>query len=624
MPKLTGYLRALARSRRIPPGIIAIILLTLALSLTLPQAARAWPSAGNLQVARQEHTATLLQNGKVLVVGGWGSSSALASCELYDPTKKSDDPTTWSLTGKMAYDRTAHTATLLQNGKVLVVGGYDASNGVLNTAELYDPAAGTWSSAGTFTDARQRHTATLLPDGRVLVVGGTGSGGESLQSALLYTPDSGTGSWGSAGTLTTARGWHTAALMQNGTVLVAGGQSAPGTFTSTSQIYTPNAGAGTWSSESSFATARMRHTATVLTDGRMLLAGGEAGPNPLTYPTNAQIYSGGWGGSTTMPTGRELHTATLLPNGKLLLAGGYNGTWVASVDVYNGSSWESAGSLATPRMYHSATLLPNGKVLVAGGRNSSGVSIASCEFYDYAAGSWAAATNTLGYTVEHTLTLLPDGRVLRAGGNSGMLTDSDIYNPTTNSWSTAPAMGRERCRHTATLLTTGPNAGKVLVAGGDDYLGGSSYETLSTCELFDPVSNTWSPTGSMAAPRQLHQAVLLANGKVLVVGGSTSRSTSVGMTKTAEIYDPANGTWSPTGSLNVARYWYTNAGQMATLLPNGKVLVVGGIPDVVTSCELFDPTANNGVGAWSYTGNLNVSRNNNYPGLCRSKRWKST
>jgi hypothetical protein len=174
---------------------------------------------GSLGAGRYLHTATLLPNGKVLVAGGrtgFPSGTILASAEIYDPANGS-----WTTTASLGIARWIHTATLLQNGKVLVAGG-EGNSGYLASAELYDPASGTWTATASLAHARYSHTATLLPNGTVLVVGGSGGGGSILGSAELYDPASGI--WTATGSLHAPRGAHTATLLQNaGKVLVAGG-----------------------------------------------------------------------------------------------------------------------------------------------------------------------------------------------------------------------------------------------------------------------------------------------------------------------------------------------------------------------------------------------------------------
>jgi WD40 repeat protein len=208
--------------------IYAVLLVCLALgvlmafpSLSTPvQAATGtWTATGSLQTARDGHTATLLPNGRVLVAGGathGGPGGVLASAELYNPATGS-----WTATGSMLAARWFHTATLLANGRVLVVGGQDNNLHGQSTAELYDPATGTWTATGSMQSAHYRHTATLLPNGRVLVAGGADQTEVIMSTAELYDPA--TGSWTPTGSMHAAHYLHTATLLPNGLVLVAGG-----------------------------------------------------------------------------------------------------------------------------------------------------------------------------------------------------------------------------------------------------------------------------------------------------------------------------------------------------------------------------------------------------------------
>src|SRR5262249_10603431 len=127
-----------------------------------------WKATGALNVARFDHSATLLQNGKVLVVGGFGAGKMLSSCELFDPANG-----TWRVNGNLNTPRQRHTATLLTDGKILVVGGGEPIKGRYDgTTELYDPTSGKWTLTGSLKVGRIHHTATLLPNGQVLVAGG--------------------------------------------------------------------------------------------------------------------------------------------------------------------------------------------------------------------------------------------------------------------------------------------------------------------------------------------------------------------------------------------------------------------------------------------------------------------
>jgi len=452
----------------------------------------------------------------------------------------------------------------------------------------------TFNNTNNLNTARYGHTATLLPNGNVLVAGGLDSTNSAVASAELYDPASGTSA--ATGSLNTARAFHTATLLPNGNVLVAGGVDSTNSAVASAELY--DSASGTWSATGSLNTARSSHTATLLPNGNVLVSGGSGGSGGLT---SAELYdpaSGTWIATGTLNAGRFNHTATLLPNGNVLVAGGggFN-VILASAELYDSASgtWSATGSLNTARYHHTATLLPNGMVLVAGGFNANSGSIfASAELYDPASGTWSAtgSLNTARYN--HTATLLANGNVLVTGGldssTVNVLASAELYDPASGSWSATGSLNTGRFYHTATLL---PN-GNVLAAGGSDSSNGHS---LASAELYDPDSGSWTVTGSLNTARFFHTATLLPNGMVLVAGGLDSSNNN---SASAELYDPASGAWTATGNLNTARRAHT-----ATLLPNGMVLVAGGINGVpLASAELYDPAS----GTWATTGNLNTGR----------------
>ena len=211
---------------------------------------------------------------------------------------------------------------------------------------------------------------------------------------------------------------------------------------------------------------------------------------------------------------------------------------------------------------------------------------------------WRATGSLNAARVSHTATLLPDGTVLVAAGRGGAgfsgepLDSAELYNPASATWAATGGLDTPRYDHTATLL---PN-GMVLVAAG--FGGDTGIAPLASAELYDPATGTWTATGSLNTARYLHTATLLPSGMVLVAGGYGLS----GPLATSELYDPATGTWTDTGGLNIARYSHT-----ATLLPNGKVLVAGGQlidSSISASAELYDPAS----GTWTATGSLNTAR----------------
>jgi len=229
-------------------------------SLTHAQAADEWARTGSLAAARRGHSATLLNNGMVLVAGGMATSGEfLSSCELYDASTGE-----WTTTGSLAVPRLRHAATLLGTGEVLVSGGYGESDR-LSSCELFDPAAGTWSTVSSLTYTHDTHTATLLNSGKVLVVGGDydSAGGATMPCPFCELYDPTTTTWTLVASLNTARLQHTATLLvSTGEVLVAGGQGG-GTLGSCER-YDPVGNA--WNTTGPMSTSRHSHTATALTN----------------------------------------------------------------------------------------------------------------------------------------------------------------------------------------------------------------------------------------------------------------------------------------------------------------------------------------------------------------------
>ncbi|HEX6006188.1 MAG TPA: kelch repeat-containing protein [Burkholderiales bacterium] len=338
----------------------------LATPATDAQSAR-WVATGPLNVPRYAHTATLLADGNVLVVGGSGPDGALASAERYDPVTGK-----WRVVASPAVARNHLTATLLFDGNVLVVGGSERP-------EIYDPVADTWSMTAGTVEPHFSHTATRLASGKVLVVGGTGD--FSVPSvpftAELYDPA--TGQWAAAGNPRWARIQHTATLLVNGTVLVAGGISnndyEDGELPDpqNAEIYDP--ATNSWR-EVGMPLRTDGHTATLLANGKVLVVGGTgfliAGPAQL-FDTTSET----WRDLGPLNAERLNHTATLLSSGKVLLAGSgaLRGTGVSTaVETYDPATerFASTASLGVGRQSHTATLLANGNVLVAGGMGHAG------------------------------------------------------------------------------------------------------------------------------------------------------------------------------------------------------------------------------------------------------------
>jgi Kelch motif len=314
-----------------------------------------WSVTGKLITARVGHTATLLSNGKVLVAGGWAGPPfrSFNSAELYDPVTE-----TWSVTGSLNAVRFSHTATLLNNGQILVTAGVaDGDFFGLPTSELYDPGTGTWRKTGSLPySGHLEQTATLLPNGKVLLVGGInlGEAYPTLGGAALYDPAA--EAWRATGAPNTPRAEHTATLLPNGKVLVHGSRGQ-------AELYDPET--GTWSPTGFSNTPPYGFTATLLPNGKVLIVSC-CWPTGGIYGTIAtSSYDpdmGTWSDAVPFDIANPAYlTATLLPSGKVLLAGGqknsaqlYDGGFEIPLLTLNstnhciGASWDLMVTRATP------------------------------------------------------------------------------------------------------------------------------------------------------------------------------------------------------------------------------------------------------------------------------------
>ena len=358
------------------------------------------------------------------------------------------------------------------------------------------------------------------------------------------------GSWVPAASMQTGRVGHCAALLPNGSVLVAGGATSAGagrySITATAEVYSPES--DSWKLVADLGQARERPVAAVLTSGRVLVAGGGDGDKGAFRDT--ELYDPGrelwiWTGQMAQP--RTHHAAALLSSGRVLVAGGYAGNVLATVESYDPTSglWEQESSLKHRRSLHTATRILNDRVLVAGGSNL-GLIVAESEIYDPASGDWASTGSLSIPRYGHCAVAMRDGTVLVAGGvgilsPSARTTDMRLHEPSGN--------------RANTLRMTLPRP-------------------LASAESYDPLLGNWTEIQPMHFAHQLPTATLLAGGQVLVVSGSG-----------AEVYDPGAGTWTAAPGMNAMRGNHT-----ATLLLDGRVLVTGGGQGAAANtAELYQP-----------------------------------
>lgn len=565
--------------------------------------------------SRSLHTATLLNDGRILVTGGDAGvpdydtlvpavgtqSQVLGTAEIFDPSTR-----TWAAVSSLS-PRLGHTATLLDDGRVLVAGGTSSPTGVMASVEIYDPTTRAWTSAMPMGSARAFHTATLLTDGRVLVIGGDANG--AIATAEIYDPAGNT--WTPAGTMNVARVLHSAVRMQNGIVLVAAGRNAGGLLAS-AELYDPTANA--WRSAASMPSARSAVGAVLLPSGKVLVLGSTS----LLYDPATDAWEGSEA-PTPPPVlrGVQATDAILLPDGRVLATGGYFHQTVHQQGIFDPTirRWTSLSS--GRGSYSSATVLPDGKILNVGGIGEGSQFVTASDFQSLATASLFDPTLDVRVTLgsgahagaDSAAEVMSDGRVLVTGGNTSRISTAskatataDIFDPTTNEWSTAASMATARASHKATAL----GDGQVLVTGGNRAFVG----VFATAERYNPQTNAWSAAGTMSSQRYKHSSTLI-NGRVLVAGGSSSITpcTCTTFERTADIYDSATNTWAPTGALVTARYGHT-----ATRLGNDMILVAGGFGGIqdtlhaggaaLASAELYDPA----LGVWSTVAPMTVAR----------------
>ncbi len=352
-------------------------------------------STGSMSKARSGHTATLLASGEVLIVGG-GAADLDASAELFDPKSGTFTPT-----GSMTTPRYGPTATLLADGKVLVTGGVGPGVSVLprlSSAELYDPQSGSFTAIGNMAVGRVLHTATLLDDGRVLIAGGTdasGGGGAATASAELYDPSAGT--FTLTGSMASERADHTATLLASGKVLIVGGWNGHAADAADDPPWDPlfaelfDPSSGGFTASGSMSTTRIGHSAIRLASGKALVLGGvpslqNVHQQPLD-PQYAEVYdptAATFSSAGNFTLSRTKNTATLLTNGMVLIAGGEQaGATVTSADLLDPATGtlSATGGLVIARTEHTATRLNDGRVLVTGGADANGNVLASAELY---------------------------------------------------------------------------------------------------------------------------------------------------------------------------------------------------------------------------------------------------
>jgi len=539
-----------------------------------------------MSTLRDGATATLLSDGSVLIAGG-RDNTVTKSAELYRPAVDEFLP----IANQMHDPRYLHTATALNDGTVLITGGLNEQGDTLDSAETFDPVTQTFTATDAMSAARLAHVAVKLADGKVLIAGGD-SNGTALSSAEIYDPMSRT-FHPTADEMHVPRDSAAASIMPGNLVLIAGGVNDRGVLSS-AEVYDPMAD-GFIGVSSQMSAARFNHFTALLPSGEVLVGGGATTTFPMgAIPTNSvDIFDPG--SFKFRPTGTPLRIgrkdfssqqeAAVLADGTALVVSGFDfqgtasGLPVPAGEIYDPAldSFTVTGGMNAPRSGHTATLLANGKILIAGGADGAKVTLASAEIYDPKTTRLTPTGPMNVPRAGHAAVRLRNGRVLLVGG--GGSTAAELYDPASGTFSlTAGELTTARVAETATLLPDGT----VLVTGGLDNFGHS----LNTAEIYNPVSDKFSPTGTLNEARAIHAAALLKSGNVLLVGGSTD-SVLTHAIASAELYNPNTRKFIVTGSMASPR-----TAPVAVALGDGTVMVSGGVDTkstILSNAEVFNP-----------------------------------
>jgi hypothetical protein len=550
----------------------------------------------NMQSSRERATATTLSDGTVLIAGGLNAEDvALSTAELFDPTTSA-----FRTVGSMAAARADQTATRLADGRVLIAGGIqtqpDAGGNVLerplSSAEIFDPRTGEFKPVGSMTTSRARHTAALLPDGSVLITGGISDAGAPTATAEVFDPGSST--FRPVEAMSIGRASHSATVLQDGRVLIVGGQpdgtgqGQPDLALASAELFDPRT--GRFEPTGSLRTERFAHSATLMADGRVLIAGGV---NAFGAPRTAELFdppSGTFHAAGAAGADHIYGVAPRLPDGRVLLVaeGGeselYDPTRLAADEATPSSSAEAPSAPAARpqavetsvlRSEHTATLLPDGRVLIAGGIGGPNeVELASAELFDPSTGRVTSTGSMSRPRSSHVAEMMADGRVVIVGEDANGL-EAEVYDPTRGTFGPpTPELAR--------LLSSIGRVRPVGLGDGRVLLFGSSPATATTAPretvaVLDPSSAIVSPAATACRTQSQQIPVSLADGRVLVTCDDVTP---------AEIYDPASGAMRDAG--------FTGDFRAAVRLDDGRVLLARPGPDDpagLTATTYLEPTA---------------------------------
>jgi N-acetylneuraminic acid mutarotase len=508
-------------------------------------------------------------------------------------------PVDWQATANMAYRRSYHTLSVLPDGKALAVGGRYYDSGLstqiyLKSSEIYDLLANAWSPAGEMSSPRSHHTATVLLDGRVLVTGGQNGNG-ILASTEIYDPV--LSNWLPTGGMNVARYGHTATRLQDGRVLAVGGCTGTLACTRSAEIYDPGTGAWTLAAELPNG-ERMGHTATLLQDGSVLVAGGYLPVGTLpTYYSTAYRYipaENRWvqTANDMMNGKRSQHSAVLLRSGQVLVVGGYRNapivgeTYLDTSELYTpaDNSWSTTGDnwkINYGRSRMSAVLDGQGNYILLGGYNGTAAWDAVYRDINNPSDTWHSSNYMASARMAAAAVMLPSGVILIAGGlnDSGSVVNTAEVTQFTTGTAENNGPYNVALQGLAFSSATMLPSGDIMITGGADEFDQVSKPCHTHVHLWLHDMEVMDDMPSLNVGRCGHTTTLLPDGRVVVMGGHSS--TTSGSAVQGEIYQ--SGSWKL-----IARSPELPSPR-TVLLPNGDLFVMD--VDAAPHAYIFDPDA---------------------------------
>ena len=554
---------------------------------------------GSIFSPRVHHTATLLRNGKVVLVGGESNDGAINSLEIYDV-----ETGTWIKGAPLPRPIFEQVANLIDEDLLMIAGGHDGQNTLASTL-IYDSKVDAWISSPDMSMPRTKHVSTVLSDDRIFVHGGLNNS-EILLHAEIYEPES--KQWISSNSSFLPRVGHSVTTLNDGRVLIIGGYLSEEVLEENSgdlcqtfirdiytgtldngygckdgwvvtEIYDPSTDTSKMST--SLITPRWKHTATLLNDGKVLVVGGT---NNSSSILEAEIFDPStetWTDVGPMFHPRSGHTASLLSDGRGLVSGGFTYVPISYAEIYDvKEGWIKTENLMGPRYMHSAVPLSDGEVLVIGGRAGLFTNLTRTELYDSNAGSWSIKGKMPIALWDHSVIPVDCNKVLLVGGKKSDGSPSEltyIFEPTTGRYQSIAKLNKPRFGHSA----TGMADGSVVIAGGStaELLLSDSVEILNFSGVDEYV---WTVSEPMPASVERHSAIDLGNRNLLITGGWDGSKAVDHIWN----FDVSKNIWESVNHLGEPRW-----GHSMVLLDDDTVLISGGVGQdgfPITSVEKYD------------------------------------